>query len=91
MGADHDGVIDCAIIGGLVHRGMDYPGMRGIYFYGDYCSARIWGLKFDGAEWQTSLLTERGVNMSSFGKDQDGNLLVVSYFGGEIWLVTEVR
>ena len=32
----------CSVTGGVVYRGQNYPGMRGIYFYGDYCSGRIW-------------------------------------------------
>ncbi len=87
---------DCSITGGFVYRGDAYPGMQGIYFYGDYCTGRIWGLKFDGTDWQTQLLVDagRGLSISTFGTDEDGNLLVAQYGDsgrGAIYLVTEVR
>ncbi|MFO0983124.1 MAG: PQQ-dependent sugar dehydrogenase [Planctomycetota bacterium] len=38
----------CAITGGYVYRGCAVPSLQGTYFFGDYCSARIWSLRWDG-------------------------------------------
>ncbi len=59
----------CSIIGGDV--------FEGIYFFGDFCSGRIWGwTQAQGAE-----ELERGTGLrsaiTSFGKDYQGNLLIV--------------
>ncbi len=82
---------DCSIIGGFVYRGMDFPGMQGIYFYGDLCSGRIWGLKNDGTAWQTALLLESRLTITTFGKDQNGNLLVADRANGDVYLVIQLR
>lgn len=86
---DHT-VGDCAIIGGLVYRGVAFPSMRGVYFYGDWCSGRIWGLKFDGTAWRTAVLLESGLRITTFGKDGDGNLLVADGAFGDVYVVSEV-
>ena len=82
---------DCAIMGGFVYRGLSYPGMQGIYFYGDWCSGRIWGLKFQDGTWQTSLLLESGLSITTFGKDEVGNLLVADQRAGDIYVVSELN
>jgi hypothetical protein len=80
--------LGCSVSGGMVYRGPTNPGMQGIYFYGDYCSGRIWGLAFNGSAWQSSLLEDTGYNISSFGEDEAGNLYVADY-GGDIYMIVE--
>jgi glucose/arabinose dehydrogenase len=81
---------NCAVTGGMVYRGQDYPGMQGIYFYADYCSGRIWGLQYDGAAWQNSLpLFDASFTLTSFGEDEDGNLYVTDYSNGNIYMIVE--
>src|SRR5258708_6507682 len=41
----HD--LGCSVTGGFVDRGS-VPDLRGVYVYGDYCSGRIWGLRYEG-------------------------------------------
>ena len=43
---DHDEG-ECAIIGGSVYRGV-IPELQGRYFFADYCTAKIWSLRWDG-------------------------------------------
>ena len=51
----------CSITGGYVYRGPDIlQNMQGMYFYGDFCKGKIYGLKYD-AGWQTTLFTYRTV------------------------------
>lgn len=76
----------CSVTGGMVYRGQNYPDMQGIYFYGDFCSGRIWGLKRSGTTWQNTLLLDTAFTISSFGEDQAGNLYVVDY-NGDIYII----
>jgi hypothetical protein len=65
--------------------------MRGIYFYGDYCNGRIWGLRRDGGTWQSTLLLETGFSFSliSFGEDEAGEIYVTNSGAGEIYRLTD--
>src|SRR3990172_9704324 len=78
---------DCAVMGGAVYRGAPYPRMQGVYFYADYCTGKIWGLKHDGSTWQSSLLTtfDRFAALTSFGEGEDGSLYFTDSSGGAIY------
>lgn len=79
---------DHSITGGFVYRGLNYCQMQRIYFYGDFESGRIWGLQFDGSNWQSSgVLLSAGFNISTFGEDEAGNLYVADYGGGTIYMI----
>lgn len=73
---------DLAVIGGYVYRGKAFPGLQGIYLFGDWVSGRLWGLQRAGNNWRHALLLETGRNISSFGEDEDGELWVVDHRGG---------
>jgi glucose/arabinose dehydrogenase len=76
----HD--LGCSVTGGFVYRGRDVHGRAGgRFFYGDYCSGRIWSL----ARWQGET-TGRGHSfrvpeLTSFAEDADGELLLLSRDG----------
>jgi glucose/arabinose dehydrogenase len=76
---------NCSVTGGYVYRAGTYPRMRGRYFYGDFCSGRIWSLRHDGVSWQNSLLLDTPILISAFGEDEAGNLHVASYGTGQIF------
>ncbi len=78
---------NCAIIGGFVYRGQVVRAMQGLYFYGDECSGRMWGLRSAGPSVQNSLLFDTPFVITSFGEDQAGQLYVTSYGNGEIFRV----
>ncbi len=80
---------DCSITGGYVYRGTASQNMQGIYFYGDFCSGRIWGLRNIQGRWETRVLLREPITISSFGTDQAGNLYVVSYNDGTIYRLTD--
>ncbi len=84
---DHSGG-NCAVIGGNVYRGALYPALQGIYFYGDYCSGRIWGMKRTGSTFVTRLMLETGMVISTFGEDEEGNIYVADYNAGKIYRIT---
>jgi glucose/arabinose dehydrogenase len=39
---------NCSVTGGVVYRGTDFPSLVGRYFFGDYCSARVWSMLVSG-------------------------------------------
>jgi glucose/arabinose dehydrogenase len=80
---------DCSVTGGLVYRGVQYPHLQGIYFHGDFCSGRIRGLRRSGAMWEAAILANSGLNISSFGEDENGELYAAS-LGGSIYQLTSI-
>jgi uncharacterized protein (TIGR03437 family) len=66
----------CSISGGFVYRGLRWPGLRGIYFYGDYCSGKIWGVARQGNTWVNQFLISSGLSITTFGEDSAGELYV---------------
>jgi glucose/arabinose dehydrogenase len=83
----HD--LGCSITGGYVYRGPGNPGMQGIYFYGDFCGGRLWGLRKVGTGWQADLLEQTGFAISTFGEDEAGRLFVADYATGTIYRIDE--
>lgn len=76
----HD--MGCSVTGGIVYRGRQLPDWLGIYFYGDYCSQRIWGLKRDSqGDWISTVLFEGLGAITSFGEDEAGEVYLVNHAG----------
>lgn len=68
-----------AVIGGYVYRGSEFPRMQGIYFYLDYGTRNLYGLKRDGTNWHgPELLVAFGIGGTTFGEDEEGNLYLGS-------------
>lgn len=42
-------VTGCSVTGGYVYRGA-VPSLKGLYFFGDYCTSELWSLRFDGSD-----------------------------------------
>ncbi|HVE65488.1 MAG TPA: PQQ-dependent sugar dehydrogenase [Thermoanaerobaculia bacterium] len=72
---------DCSVTGGYVYRGRLYPRLTGTYFYGDYCSGRIWGGTRSGAVWTARLFAQRASNLTTFGEDAAGELYLATEGG----------
>ena len=60
--------LGCSVTGGYVYRGTLMPSFVGVYFYGDYCSGRIWA--------NTNLMTPVATSLTTFGQDSSGELYV---------------
>jgi glucose/arabinose dehydrogenase len=76
----------CAVTGGFVYRGNAVPSLDGVYLFGDYCSGKVWGLQKDASgSWQNRMLFQTGLNISSFGEDQAGNLYLLDLRGGGVY------
>ena len=73
----------CSVTGGYVYRGAQFPALRGVYLFGDYCSGLIWGAWFGGdAGWQTAELLDSDGSLSSFGEDEAGELYITDLAKG---------
>lgn len=79
--AEYDRANGLSITGGYVYRGQDQPSLQGIYFYADYVTGRIWGLRSVNGLWETKLLLDSTHSVSSFGEDEAGNLYLLDYSG----------
>jgi len=90
---EYDHSLGCSVTGGYRYRGLENPGMLGLYFYGDFCSGRIWGAAPDAqGNWVTTELLDTDLQITAFGEDEDGELLVASLFPGPgaIFRISEV-
>ena len=69
----------CSVTGGYVYRGSALPSLQGAYVYGDFCSGKIWGLRYDGSSvTEHKLLVDSDLWITSFGEDLAGNLYILS-------------
>ena len=74
---------NCSVIGGYVYRGGGIPSLTGAYVFADFCSGRIWALRYDGQEvTEHLLLADTPLQIVSFGQDRDGALYVLSQNAG---------
>ncbi len=77
-----------SITGGFVYRGSKFPDLIGTYVYGDFGSGRIWALEYDGVDDPVNLeLLDTGLNIASFGIDEDNELYICA-FDGKIYELT---
>jgi glucose/arabinose dehydrogenase len=87
--AQADG-LGCAIIGGHVYRGESFPELRGAYLFGDLCSGNIWATARDAESvWQTTLMLQIDVRLSSFGVAEPGELYVTDLAGGRVYRIVD--
>jgi len=82
--AEYGRASGCSVTGGMVYRGTRFPSIAGTYFYGDFCTGRIWGLEFDGAVWQNTLLLDSLLSISTFGEDEAGELYLADHATGNL-------
>ncbi len=82
----HD--LGCSITGGHIYRGARIRSLAGRYLFGDYCSGRLWALsEASSGRWTMTQLLSTGLQISSFGEDQDGEVYVIDHQGGVYLLV----
>lgn len=79
---EHTSANGCSVTGGYVYRGEALPALQGTYLYSDYCSGRIWVAYRDTNNvWQSAVFMDSGLQVSSFGEDEKGELYIVNYSG----------
>jgi glucose/arabinose dehydrogenase len=86
---------NCSITGGYRYRGNAMCSFQGLYFFADYCTAKIWSVEWNGSAIQN--LTERTAQLApggglainlitSFGEDAAGELYICDR-GGEVFKI----
>lgn len=80
--AQYDHALGVSVTGGYVYRGTAVPGLIGRYIFADFVSGRIWHIANDTQPTMTmSDGFDTGLNISSFGEGDDGELYVVNIQG----------
>jgi glucose/arabinose dehydrogenase len=76
---------NCSVTGGYVYRGARFPHLYGVYFFGDYCSGRVWATwQDDGGQWETVEVLDNAGSLSSFGEDEAGELYLTNLSNGTV-------
>jgi glucose/arabinose dehydrogenase len=84
--AEYDHSLGCSVTGGYVYHGARYPALTGYYFYGDFCSGRLFSLYKDPvAGWITNQLLDTAYKITTFGEDEQGELYLADYATGKIY------
>jgi hypothetical protein len=74
------------VTGGYVYRGTKVTAATGRYFYGDYCSGKVWSLRIvNGGATGLRLEPFTVQGLSSFGQDSAGELYLLSVGSGDLF------
>ena len=73
---------DCAVIGGYIYRGSQFPDLVGKYIFTDYCGKKIWAMDVNqGPVEEKEVIATINLPPYTFGQDAAGEL----YIGVEGW------
>ena len=90
FGIKQSDVHGCSVTGGYIYRGAKIPSIYGRYFFGDYCTGKIWsfinndGVVSDFQDHTKYILEKIGKKefyLSSFGQDASGEIYLIDYNG----------
>ncbi len=74
--------LGASVTGGFVYRGRAIPWLVGRYVFGDYVSGRLFAVfSTTGGQYEMRELASTGLNIASFGEDEDGEIYIVNYGG----------
>lgn len=79
----------CAVSGGYVYRGSQYPVMHGQFLLADFCSGHVWSLNQQGNNWEAVSYGDRTNFPTTFGENVDGELFVAELFSGKLFHLVE--
>ncbi len=82
---------DVSITGGMVYRGKEFPKMQGVYFFADFASGRIAGLRRINNQWKSSFLANTKFNISSFGEDGNGQMYLLDISGSIYRIIDNIQ
>src|SRR6185295_17333572 len=71
---EYDHGEECSVTGGYVSRSPSLPNAYGAYFFGDFCSGRVWTADRQGGGFRVRVLPQRLSGLSTFGQGSDGEL-----------------
>jgi glucose/arabinose dehydrogenase len=90
---EYDHSLGCSVTGGYRYRGNENPGLLGVYFYGDFCTGRIWGaIQNNAGQWTTTVLLDTDLSITAFGEDENGEIYLADFSSGDgtIYRISEV-
>ena len=80
----------CSVSGGYRYRGSRFNRLKGLYFYGDYCSGRIWtATQTSNGSFTSQIAIDTNLSISAFGEDVNGELYVADIDAGVIYQVID--
>lgn len=85
----HSHIESRSITGGYFYQASRLPDLKGAYIYGDYVTGKIWGLRhqYGKVTWREELV-DTPLQISTFGIDRDGDVLIVDYPTGTLHRLT---
>jgi glucose/arabinose dehydrogenase len=99
-GCSADGLVDpifeygresgSCVTGGFVYTGSSIPDLDGQYVFGDFVSGVVWALKLPGPDLAAKGLVEARqlgrwpILLSSFGRDEAGEIYALDYGAGDV-------
>lgn len=81
----------CSVTGGYVYRGNRFPGIRGHYFYADYCNGTVYSLMRQNGKWVSTTAANTPYNISAFGEDSLGELYMSDFATGSLYALEASR
>ncbi len=80
----------CSVTGGFVYHGTKIPQAEGRYFFGDYCSGKVSSFVMqDGRATDVRTHSFTVEQLSSFGENAGGELLLVSQANGAVYRLAQ--
>jgi glucose/arabinose dehydrogenase len=84
--AEYNHTLGCSVTGGYVYRGSTFPSLYGYYFYGDFCTGRLFSLYNNPQTgWTAAQIADTPYSISTFGEDEQGELYLADYATGKIY------
>ena len=75
-----------SITGGFIYHGQRLKELQGCYHYADYDTGRVWAFRYaDGKVTEHRELADTVLRLVEWGEDQDGELLLVDFTGGQLY------
>jgi hypothetical protein len=76
----------CSITGGEMYFGRDLAtaAFGGAYLFADFCNGKVWSAELVDAAWRRTELGTAGFNVSTFGRDEWGEVYLGDLGGGRV-------
>jgi glucose/arabinose dehydrogenase len=75
----------CSVTGGEIYLGTALPAYAGSYLFADFCNGRMWAATGSfAAGWTRADVGAAGFQVSSFGRDEWGDVYLADYAGGRV-------